>query len=455
MTLQVHWHEGLFLQPHHLQAMQRGLLDTMARERRFAWPYPYGVVEAKLSRDELENMRVRFDRLLVAMPNGVVVDVPHAAEIPPLDIEEAFNASVQPLNVSLAVPLYYPKRGNSIEPGPGADWRTKRLFRVSEVTQPDENTGDNAKAMLIRKINARLLLEHDDRTDLEVMPLLRIAHAVGEDSGLPRLDAEFIPACMVVAGSVTLSEKLRDLANQIEANRKELVNQLTRGGFNAETIKGIQIQQMMKLVALNRFAGRLTSLVPAYGAISPFEVYLELRDCLGSLAALHPDVDPYDVPRYDHDNPAVAFAELEKKIRAFLKVERSGSWLKIAFRAEGGVLVAELEDKHIGGPNEYFLAIKTSEDPRALARLVEDADEFKLMAKSLVQTRIRGVRLAEERHPPLELPSPTGLHYFRLMRAESARTWERIVQERSMAVKFPGAESARFDEVSLYMTVPS
>ena len=27
---QIHWHEGLFLQPHHLQGMQRFMLDMVA-----------------------------------------------------------------------------------------------------------------------------------------------------------------------------------------------------------------------------------------------------------------------------------------------------------------------------------------------------------------------------------------------------------------------------------------
>ena len=75
---QVHWHEGLFLQPHHLQAMQHQFLDRLAVERRLNWLYPYGIVEAKLSPDNLENMLVRFDRLRVIMPS--VKTVPGAED---------------------------------------------------------------------------------------------------------------------------------------------------------------------------------------------------------------------------------------------------------------------------------------------------------------------------------------------------------------------------------------
>jgi predicted component of type VI protein secretion system len=73
---QVHWHEGLFLQPHHLQTMQRELLDASWRERRMTWMFPYGVIELKLSTDALENMLVRIDRLRAVMPSGIEIDIP-------------------------------------------------------------------------------------------------------------------------------------------------------------------------------------------------------------------------------------------------------------------------------------------------------------------------------------------------------------------------------------------
>ena len=71
MPGQVHWHEGLFLQPHHLQCMQRNLTESTATERKLAYAYPYGVVESKLSSDALENMLLQFDSLRAVMPSGL------------------------------------------------------------------------------------------------------------------------------------------------------------------------------------------------------------------------------------------------------------------------------------------------------------------------------------------------------------------------------------------------
>ena len=164
----VHWEEGLFLRPHHLQRMQRQVLDQIAAERRSFRPYPYGVIEASISRDELSNVLIRYDRLRAIMPSGVVVDVPNSADLPPLDIAKVFQGSTTPLQIYLGVPLWYATRANTIEGGTEGDWRTKRMYQVSEIEAMDENTGENPQPVRVRHINARLLMEGDDQTDLEV-----------------------------------------------------------------------------------------------------------------------------------------------------------------------------------------------------------------------------------------------------------------------------------------------
>ncbi len=107
---------------------------------------------------------------------------------------------------------------------------------------------------------------------------------------------------------------MRDLVSQVEASRKELVVQLARGGFSIDQMRGLQFEQVMRLTTLNRFSGRLPSLVLA-PSVSPFEMYLQLRELLGELSALHPDKDDFEVAGYYQDNPLPVFRELAAKIR--------------------------------------------------------------------------------------------------------------------------------------------
>ncbi|MHC4354750.1 MAG: type VI secretion system baseplate subunit TssK, partial [Planctomycetota bacterium] len=316
---EIHWCEGLFMQPHHLQTMQRNVQRRFARQSRMVWTYPYGLIEAKISDDQLENMRVSFDRLRAIMPSGLEVNVPDNAHLPSIDIKKAFASASGGLTISLGVPVWYRSRGNVVEKGDDLDWRAKRTYRVAEIETLDENTGDNPQPMQIRQINARLLLDQDDRSDLEVLPLLRVVHGVGEDVGLPRRDPAYVPPCFVVGGSPVLRELVVDLANQVAASRSELVVQINRGGFSIENMRGAQFEQMLRLRTLNRFSAQLSSMIAVPNKVTPFQMYLILRELLGELAALRPDRDQFEVVAYDHDNPAVAFNDLSTRIRGLLK----------------------------------------------------------------------------------------------------------------------------------------
>lgn len=450
---QVHWHEGLFLQPHHLQLAQRFALEQHGELRKLLTPYPYGLIESRVSADALENFLIRFDKLRVVMPSGLEVSFPDNADLPPLDFKKVFEATTQPISIDLGVPIWYASRANTVEMSPDADWRVKRLYRVSELTRADENTGENAQAVLTRRVNARLLLPDDDRTDLEVLPLIRVLHATGQDVGMPRIASAFVPPCLVLAGSPALRELVRDLINQIEASRKELVIQISRGGFSVDTMRGIQFEQMLRLRSIASAANRLSALIAAPN-ITPFDLFVEFRGLLGELASLRPDRDQAESAPYDHNAPMVCFQELSNKIRGLLKGTVAPNFLKVDFARADNLLVATMTDEHFTRPNEYFLGVKTKDEARAVATLVENADEFKLMAKSMVQRNIFGVKLTEERHPPLELPSQAGLHYFRLGRAESQRMWDKVKEEREIAIRWPGIDTSDF-QCTLYMTVPS
>jgi type VI secretion system protein ImpJ len=449
--MQVHWHEGLFLLPHHLQHLQRGLSESSSGERRLNWAYPYGLVEARLSSDDLENMRIRFDHLHAVMPSGEEIRFPHDAELPALDIKQAFESRGR-FAVYLGLPLWLNSRANCMPLGQTADDRAKILYRVVETEVADENTGDNSKAMLLRRLNARLLLEDDDRSDLEVIPLLRVTRAAGEEVGLPQQDPEFVGPCLVLNGSVALKELVRDLTSQVLASRQELVVQVTRGGFSIDALRGIQFEQIMRLRSLNRYGARLEALIETSN-VAPFEIYILLRELMGELAALHPDRDLFETAPYNHDNPYPVFSELAAKIRQLLRGSVAPSFLKVPFTDVNGLLSALLTDEHLNRPTDYFLGIRTKEDPRTLARLVEDGDRFKLMPQSIASRAIRGVVLKEERFPPLELPAQSGLYFFRLLRGQSARNWQQIQAEKVAVVRWTGNDSADYD-ITLYMTLP-
>ena len=114
-TPQIHWHEGLFLQPHHLQRFQKNIVDQFGFERRLGWTYGYGVIDAKLSHDDLQNQRLRFQKLKVVMPGGAVLSYPENTVLPSLDIRDAFSLNPKGFTVYLGLPHWFDARANTVE----------------------------------------------------------------------------------------------------------------------------------------------------------------------------------------------------------------------------------------------------------------------------------------------------------------------------------------------------
>ena len=142
------------------------------------------------------------------MPDGVYVNYPDEADLASLNIEEAFNASTDPLTICLAVPKWDRSKPNTIELDSRDDWRTGKIYRVAELNSADENTGKNEQPVQIRKINARLQLSTADRTNLDLLPILKVDRGrTADNAAVPRPDADFIPALMVAKAHGVLMEK--------------------------------------------------------------------------------------------------------------------------------------------------------------------------------------------------------------------------------------------------------
>jgi len=294
-----------------------------------------------------------------------------------------------------------------------------------------------------------LILEEDDRSDLEVIPLLRVVPSTGENVGTPRQDPAFVGPCLVINGSDLLLEMMSNLNGQLQASRKELVIQVNRGGFSLDTMRGVQFEQVMRLRTLNRFGGRLESLIKAPN-IPVFDYYLLIRELLGELSALHPEKDLYECSPYLHDSPYQCLNEIVSKVRLYLRGAVTPNFIKVDFVDGQGMLQATLTDDELTAPSDYFLGIETKEDPVSLARFVQNEDAFKLMPLSMANRAVRGILLKEERFPPMELPTQGGLYYYRLLRGDCAQTWSLVQSEKSMIVRWIGNEAADY-KVSLYM----
>ena len=453
--MHVHWHEGLFLQPHHLQLMQRRLLTEVRAARRLFSPYAYGVLESRLSQDDLADGRVRFDKLRVILESGQEVFFPEDAKLPALDIRQQIARGAGPWEIVLAVPLWSGNQANSFRQGEPADARVKLLYIPDEARNvADENTGENPQAVHIRKVNARVAFKEEDFSNMEVLPLLRVLRATGEGQAQARLDPDFVPPSLWLQSSPILHGLVHDLAAQLNANREQFRLKLAAGGHNPD----VKWDLTLRLTVLNRFCGILPSLVDADDArVSPFILYLHLREMLGELLALNPKRETFDCAAYNHLDPYPCFRELDRKIREETRVSPSNPPLLVQFTLERpGLMRATLEDQHFTRASAYYLGFKTRLDRTKLALYVTNGDKFKMMPRSMDGGMMasRGVELKEQPFPPLDLPAANDLHYFTVVTSSMPSRWDAIKREKAVSLVWNSADlDLAGTTVTLFMPV--
>jgi type VI secretion system protein ImpJ len=450
--MHVHWHEGLFLQPHHLQIMQRQMQSDIRSARGLFNPYCHGVVSCKLDPDSLADGRIRFESLHVILPSGEEVIFPGNANLPALDIKAELARTVGPLDILLAVPLWTKSRANSFREGERADPRIKLLHIPEEVRDvADENTGENPQTVYARKVNARLVLKAEDLSDMESIPLLRIIRATGDDSGKPRQDTQYVPPSLQLRSSPVLHDMMRELVAQLNASRNDLRIKAATGGVGLE----VKWELTLRLQALNRFCASLPSLVEE-GYLPPFMIYLELRELLGELLAVHPDKTTFECEPYNHLDPLRSLKEVDQKIRDLIRVTKGIEPIKIPFTGNPGLVRAVLEPQHFERPTGYYLGVQSRADRTKMAVYLSDANKFKMMPRSMEQVAIFGVELKEENYPPLDLPAQNNLYYFRLVPSANQRRWDQIKQDKAISLVWNNAEFELTDaKFTLFLTLPA
>ncbi len=86
----VHWTEGLFLRPHHLQQADRYLETALESRTRHVTPYPWGFASLEIDRDLAQQSKFGLRRAAGVMPDGGLFDFPSESPSPaPITVPEA------------------------------------------------------------------------------------------------------------------------------------------------------------------------------------------------------------------------------------------------------------------------------------------------------------------------------------------------------------------------------
>jgi type VI secretion system protein ImpJ len=452
--MMVHWHEGLFLLPQHLQLQQKFVLDRLEAERPLIHRFRYGVIDLDLN---VTGEMIAVRRLKAVMRSGVFVDFQTNAAIAPAEgvAAEIARSSGRPFKVSLGLPLWSENQPNAFDIGEDPSPLRKRRYCLREESVADENHGGDKKPVWIRQFNARLLLESESEqaVGMEILPLARIEPS--SSSQLPTIDVLFAPPLLRLKGWRPLFDMVQKLVNQIGLARTSLRAQIQEGTFSLENLHGNQLDLLFRLRTVNHFLPRLEALTEADQA-APFEIFCELASMCGELMALDPGSDPLALRGFAHDSPADQLAKLDQKIREYLEPTSRHSYVEVKFVFQGAkdrTWRAKAEKALMEGALEVYLRADSADQRDDVIALITSPIRCGLRPGSLATRPINGVPLKDV-NTPKGLPAQQNFHYFRVERSvdpDAARLWKRILEEQEAAVYWASKETTKIDNLSFFV----
>lgn len=446
----VHWYEGLFLQPHHLQASDRRWAETLHLSQRWDNPYHYGLHAIELDKDALANSQLRVYRVQARMRDGTLVDLNDlcAGEFERVegddstfdlteemgDIKQALeNESV--IRVFLGVPKLTLGRANVT----AADNSAPTRYVETESKVPDESSGGNDQQVRLLNLNVRLLLSTQDLSGYEVLPIAQIRRASAGEA-LPQLDEDYIPPVLSFDAWPALRRQLvTGVYDMIGEKIDVLSQQVVSRGIGLDSRDPGDSERLLMLWSLNAVYGTLGVLAFAQG-IHPLSVYTMLCHIVGELSIFGERRRIEPLPPYDHEDLACIFREVIGRIEQLLYAVRAYEYEQRYFTGVGMGMQVSLEPQWFNSDWDWYVGVNkgdlTLQECREL--LSPGQLDWKLgssrQVEILFRQRAEGLQLMPLDRSVRALPSRPDWIYYEVPRRD-APAWRDVQETQTLAMR--------------------
>ncbi len=465
---EVHWSEGMFLRPHHLQAGQRFVETIINIGLDSLRPFGWGFVRLSIAPEPLENFTLRLDECVVRMKDGTWVQIPENTQVPPLDFQQALESAGGPVDLYFGVPRMQAVRANSMSLEHPEQTNGTPRYEPHPVVKRDENTGENPQTIYVRQMRGRLFVAGDDMTGYET---LRVGSVVRTDrpGSVPELDQLGAGPLLAIQADAGLSRLVTSLADQLEAKDEVLAREAREHRMLFTDGVAANTEHLLKLHALNEVRAQFRALLQC-PVLHPYDVFVLLCRLIGHLSVFHDDLVPSGIPAYDHDRPGVSFESLRARIEVLLDAMRPMAYVERKFarkrdpRGHEGLEV-ELDRRWIDDNLEMYVGLHSEEmEIQEVERFIYSRLNLKLAspgrAPRIADTAVRGLRLEVKSVPAGTLPRRQGLHYFRINKTigpDRTDYWRECEQERGIRVSLQERQLPDFEKFqpNLYVILKS
>ncbi len=422
----VHWKEGLFLRPHHLQQNDRYHEHLLESRVKSITPYPWGFSALEIDRDLAQQGKFGLRRCAGIMSDGTPFDMPMDSALPDaIDIPE--NSAKQILWISM--PMASPNSREVAEPEDDV---------ASRYVGAVETFIDSTSQLRIEEeieISAPRLNFEIRKTSKPGFISLGIARVLEIRDKSVVFDEAYIPPLLICSAHQAVDGWMDRVIGWIDNK----VGELARYAADPSAGGGLQSLDYFVLQLLNRHSPVLKHLRRSRFT-HPERLYEELLRFVGELATFSsPERCANEYVAYDHDNLEETFEPVLRDIQAFLSVSfgRRAIRLDLVERSTNA-FVSTIKDRSLFRSANLVLEVS------ARRPLTEIQSQFPNLFKvgpntkmnEIVHSHLPGVGLVHLPTPPPQIRAMADHVYFLLDRNSSL--WSEFSTASAIGMHFSG-----------------
>ena len=453
---EIHWYEGVFLRPHHLQAAQRQMETVVRTALDAARPFAWGFVELNIAKEPLENCTLRVDHCELRLKDGTWARIPENTEVPPLNFEAALKTGGGTVEIFLGIPQMQDVRANAVSLEAPERTQGNPRYEPQPITRRDENTGENPQTLYVRRMRGKLFAAGEDMTGYETVRLCRIKRT-DRPGAVPEVDELGAGPLLAIQADAGLSSLVTSLADQVEAKDEVLAREAREHHMLFTDGVAANTEHLLKLHALNESRAELRALLQS-PRLHPYDIFVTLCRLIGHLSVFHDELVPGTIPTYDQDRPAESLDRVRRRLLVLLDAMRPMAYVQRPFarkKDERGLdgLEVELDRSWIDENLEMYVALQAEDkDTDELHQYVYSRLDMKLAspkrAPRIHNIAVRGLQLQIKSVPAGTLPRRQGLHYFRVDKTigpDRTDYWQECEQERGIRMSIREGQLAAME----------
>jgi type VI secretion system protein ImpJ len=423
----------MHLGPHHFQAQNRYVENSIQFAASSLWLAPYGFSESQIDMDAVANGTISLLHARGIFRDGLVFNMPECDPLPaPRNIMDLMPTSGK-LTVFLAIPRTRQDGLNcALSP---SELNENPRYVAEERPLHDQNTGRDDKPVRLGRKNIQLLLDTEVTDDFTALPLTRIMRS---GSGVLMVDPDYVPPCLQISASGRILSMLQRLIEIMDQKSRSISLPVGNSAAARVAFSSREIASFWLLHTVNANVAALRhQFFSKHG--HPEELYLELSRLAGALCTFAIDSHPRSLPAYDHDQLEICLPALDRHIREHLEIVIPTNCVSIPLkRFEDYFYAGEILDSRCFDRARWVFAIRSR--LRRADLLAKTPEMIKICSRKFIQQLVKravpALALNHLQVVPAAISARVETEYFEVDRIGGC--WNSIVDTRQVGVYVPG-----------------